>query len=103
MDRFPVGVLLATALTLPVIVFLTFRPRNRLGRIAAVIVAVAAGWAFNIAAVVAVEAIRPGALGGDTNPVEVATSFGWVCPLLTALATWFVWHLITRRIGPARH
>ena len=99
MNMLAIAVLFSTALVLPVVLFLLFRPRNRAGRILATVVAVAAGWAFNVACIVAVEAIDPGSLGGDGDNLAVVTSFGWVCPLVTVLVTWLVWHLLGRRRG----
>lgn len=101
MENFAVTILLLTALALPVVLFLLFRPRSRLNALVAAAVGVAAGWSFNVAYVFATEAIA----AKDPSQVNsanlaIAVTYGWVCPLILVLITWLVWHFATRRMSP---
>jgi hypothetical protein len=102
MEKFATTILLLTALALPVVLFLLFRPRSRLGVLVAAAVAVAAGWSFNIACVYATEAMAAVRDPSQVNSasVAIAVGFGWVCPLILVLITWLAWHFVTRRIRP---
>lgn len=101
MEKFATTVLLLTALALPVVLFLLFRPRSRLNALVAAAVAVAAGWSFNVACVFATEAIagkEPSQVNGSN--LAIAVTYGWVCPLALVLVAWLAWHLATRRMRP---
>lgn len=98
MAAFANAVLLLTALLLPVLLFLLFRARSRGGNVLAAVVAIGAGWAFNVACIVATQALAVGAgEAADPAMVLVATRFGWACPAVLVGVAWLVWHLITRR------
>ncbi|WP_157475063.1 hypothetical protein [Lysobacter sp. Root494] len=80
------NILLITALALPVVLFWLLRSRSRLSGVVASIIAVAAGWAMNVAwAFVAHES------------VAIAGAFGWVCPAVLVLITWLAWRFTRRR------
>jgi uncharacterized PurR-regulated membrane protein YhhQ (DUF165 family) len=101
MEKFAVTILWLTALALPVIVFLLFRPRSRLRGLLAAAVAVAAGWSFNLACAVAAQAITakdPSEINGAAN--AFAAVFGWVIPTVLVLLTWLAWGSIARRMSP---
>ena len=98
MEKFADLVLLFTALALPVVLFLLFRPRSRSAAALALVVAVAVGWSFNVAYIFTTEtsAVKdPSQLNGEN--LAIAVNYGWVCPLVFALFTWIVWHFATRR------
>lgn len=98
MAAFANAVLLLTALLLPVLLFLLFRPRSRGGNVLAAVVAIGAGWAFNVACIVAMQALAVAAgEAADPGSVSVATRFGWGCPTVLVLLTWGVLHLVRRR------
>jgi hypothetical protein len=98
MEHFATTVLLLTALALPVLLFLLFRPRSHLRALVAAIVGVAAGWSFNVACVFATEAIAAkGPAQADASNLAIAVTYGWVCPLILVLISWVVWHFATRR------
>ena len=79
-------VLLVTALVLPVVLFWLLKSRSRLGGLTVAVIAVAAGWALNLAwASVAHESL------------VVAGAFGWVCPTVLVLLTWLAWRFAKRR------
>lgn len=98
MESFATTVLLLTALALPVVLFLLFRPRSRLRALVAAAVGVAAGWSFNVAYVFATEAIAakdPSQANGSN--LAIAVTYGWACPLILVLITWLAWNFATRR------
>lgn len=92
--------LLLMALVLPVVLFWLLRSRVRLRGMIAAAIAVAAGWALNVAW--ALVAARDAAQEGDT--VAIAAGFGWLCPSVLVLLTWLAWHFAARRMnrGPSR-
>jgi len=101
MENFATAVLLLTALALPVVLFLLFRPRSHLRALIATAVGVAAGWSFNVAYVFATEAIAAkGPSQVDSSNLAIAVTYGWACPLILVVITWVVWHFATRRMSP---
>ena len=101
MENFATTVLLLTALALPVVLFLLFRPRSRSSALVAAAVGVVAGWSFNVAYVFATEAIAAkGPSQADSANLAIAVTYGWVCPLALVLITWLAWHFATRRRSP---
>ena len=101
MENIAVFILWLTSLALPVIVFLLFRPRSRLRSLLAAAVAIAAGWSFNLAYVVAAQAITakdPSEINGAAH--AFAAVLGWVMPTALVLITWLVWGFIARRMSP---
>jgi len=95
MEKFAVTALLLIALALPVVLFWFLRSRFRLGILFAAGIAVAAGWAFNLAYAFAVQALDP--LQVDASTLKIAGAFGWVCPTVLVFLSWLVWRLATRR------
>ena len=82
-------VLLLIALVVPVALFWLLKSRSRLNGSIAVAIAVAAGWALNLAwASVAHESLA------------IAGAFGWVCPAVLVLLTWLIWRFTKRRAEP---
>ena len=90
--------LLLTALALPVILFWLLRSHSRLNAWIASAIAVAAGWALNVAWALASQ-------GGTTNDpsqangdsISIAMHFGWACPTVLVFLTWLVWRFKARR------
>lgn len=101
METFTITILWLTALALPVIVFLVFRPHTRLYNALAALVAITAGWSFNSAYAFAAQAItarEPSGVNGAAN--AFAAIFGWVVPSILVLLTWLAWRLVRRRMSP---
>jgi len=98
MQKVAATALLLTALLLPVVAFWLLRSRSRLNGLAAAAIAVATGWALNVAwAFVSQENIAHDAsqVSGDT--LSIAMRFGWACPTVLVFLTWLVWRFTTRR------
>ena len=98
MEKFAVTALLLTALALPVVLFWLLRSRSRLNALIAAAIAVATGWALNVAWAFASQgssANDPSQANGDT--LSIAMQFGWACPTVLVLLTWLVWRFKTRR------
>jgi len=86
LGEFMATVLLLIAFLSPVALFWLLRTRTRLSGLVAAIVAIAAGWALNVAwASVAHESLA------------IAGAFGWVCPLVLVLLTWLFLRYAKRR------
>lgn len=84
-------VLLATALALPIVLFLLFRPRSRAGLLTSATLAIAAGWAFNVAYVIATQTINADHPADDNGAaLSMVFTFGWACPLVLVLVTWVI-------------
>jgi hypothetical protein len=84
-------VLLLLALIAPVAVFLLLASRFGMNGWIAAIVAVAAGWALNVAWAFAVEkADAQGSPEPRGNTLSVAKRFGWACPAVLIPLAWFV-------------
>ena len=98
MEKFATTLLLLTALLLPVVLFWRLRSRSRWNGPAAAAIAVATGWALNVAWAFASEASTtddPSQVNGDT--LSIAIRFGWVCPTVLVFLTWHVWRFQSRR------
>jgi hypothetical protein len=98
MAKFAVTALLLTALLLPVVLFWLLRSRLRMHVLAAAVIAVATGWALNVAWAFASQgstANDPAQVNGDT--LSIAMRFGWACPTVLVFLTWLVWRFKTRR------
>ena len=93
MEKFAVTALLLIALALPVVLFWLLRSRSRLGGPVAAAVAVATGWALNVAWAFVATKDPPQA----NETLSIAMRFGWVCPTVLVLFTWLVWRFKTRR------
>ena len=102
MDNIAVIVLLLVALALPVVLFWLLASRLRLNSLSAAAVAIGAGWAFNVAYVLAVQKIDPSSVTqADGDMLGIATAFGWACPSVLVLLTWLVRRFVMRRRNPA--
>jgi len=73
-------VLLLTALVLPVVLFWLLKSRSRLNVPVVAGIAIAVGWALNLAWASAAH-----------ESLAIAGAFGWVCPAVLVLLTWLVW------------
>jgi len=82
-------VLLLTALVLPVVLFWLLRSRSRLNVLVVAGIAIAVGWALNLAWASAAH-----------QSLAIAGAFGWVCPAVLVLLTWLVWRSTKRRAEP---
>lgn len=81
--------LLITALVLPVALFWLLKSRSRLSSSGVAAIAVAVGWALNLAWASAAH-----------ESLVVAGIFGWVCPTVLVSLTWLVWRFAKRRAEP---
>jgi hypothetical protein len=98
MKNFAATVLLLTALVFPVALFLLLWYRFRLNGLVAAAIAIATGWALNVAwAFVAQETTAMDPPQVDGNTLSIATYFGWICPTVLVLLTWLIWHFLIRR------
>jgi hypothetical protein len=98
MKTFATTALLLTALLLPVALFWLVRSRSRLHGLTAAAIAVATGWALNVAWAYASQgstANDPSQAYGDT--LSIAMRFGWACPTVLVFLTWLVWRFKTGR------
>jgi hypothetical protein len=82
-------VLLLTALVLPVVLFWLLKSRSRLNALIVAGIAIAVGWALNLAWASAAH-----------ESLAIAGAFGWVCPAVLVLLTWLVWRFAKRRAEP---
>ena len=88
--------LLLAALLLPVVLFWLLRSRSRLNGLAAAAIAIATGWALNVAwAFTSQGSSDPSQINGDT--LSIAMRSGWACPSVLVFLTWLVWRFKTRR------
>ena len=90
--------LLLAALALPVVIFWLLRSRSRSNGWVAAAIAVAAGWALNVAWAFASQgngANDPSQSNGDT--ISIAMHFGWACPTVLVFLTWLVLRFKARR------
>lgn len=100
MRKFATTTLLLAALVLPVGLFWLLRSCSRLNGLTAAAIAVAAGWALNVAWAFASHGVTTNVAtqeGGET--LSIAMRFGWACPTVLILITWLVRHLKTRYGG----
>ena len=98
MEKFATTALLLTALLLPVVLFWLLRSRSRLNGLAVAAIAVATGWALNVAWAFASQGGTindPSRVHGDT--LSIAMRFGWACPTVLVFLTWLVWRVKARR------
>ena len=78
--------LLLLALVVPVALFRLLKSRSRLSGPIVAAIAVAVGWALNVAwASTAHESL------------DIAKAYGWACPAVLVAITWLVWHFARRR------
>ena len=78
--------LLLLALVVPVALFWVLKSRSRLSGPIVAAIAVAVGWALNVAwASTAHESL------------DIAKAYGWACPAVLVAITWLVWHFARRR------
>jgi hypothetical protein len=98
MKNFATTALLLTALLLPIVLFWLVRSRTRLHGLAAAAIAVATGWALNVAWAFTSQgstAYDPSKTYEDT--LSIAMRFGWACPTVLVFLTWLVWRFKTGR------
>jgi hypothetical protein len=98
MENFAATALLLTAILLPVVLFWLLRSRSRRNGLGAAAIAVATGWALNVAWAY----VSQGNAANDPSPVNgetlsIALRFGWACPTVLVLLTWLVWRFKSRR------
>lgn len=97
MENFAATLVLILALVLPVVLFLLLR-RTRLNGLVSAAIAIAAGWALNIAYFsLAPDTTAVNASQVNADNLAIAVSFGWVCPAVLVFLTWLVWRIATRR------
>jgi hypothetical protein len=88
------------ALALPVVIFWLLRSRSRFNGPLAAAIAVATGWALNVAWAFTSQGSTtndPSQVNADT--LSIAMRFGWASPTVLVLHTWLVWRFKTRRAG----
>jgi hypothetical protein len=98
MKKLATTALLLVALLLPIALFWLLRSRMRWNGLTAAAIAVATGWALNVAWAFASQrsaATDPSQVNGDT--LSIALRFGWACPAVLVFLTWLVLHFMTRR------
>ena len=98
MEKFVATALLLAAVLMPVVLFWLLRSRSRMNGLAAAAIAVATGWALNVAWAFASQGSAtndPSQVHGDT--VSMAMRFGWACPTVLVFLTWLVWRFKARR------
>ena len=78
--------LLLTALAAPVFLFWLLTAHSRLTDPSAAVIAVAAGWALNVAWAAAAD-----------ESIAIASAFGWLCPAVLVLLTWLGRRYMKRR------
>ena len=93
-QAFAATALLLTALVLPVALYLLLRSRSRMSGPVAAALAIAAGWALNLAWAFVV-AKDPAQEYGDV--VSIAAQFGWACPTVLVFLTWLASRFVARR------
>jgi hypothetical protein len=65
--------------------------------LAAAAIAVAVGWALNVAwAFASADSTASDLSQTSENTLSIALRFGWACPSALVLLTWLVWHFKTR-------
>jgi hypothetical protein len=84
--------LLLAALAAPIALFWLLASRTAVGVAPAAAIAVAAGWALNIAWASAVQRTASGD-ASQAGTLKIAVRFGWICPLVLAGLTWLVLRL----------
>jgi hypothetical protein len=98
MEKFSANALLLTALALPVVLFWLLRSRSRLNGLGAAAIAVAMGWALNVAWAFASQGSTINDLSqGNGDTLSIAMRFGWACPTVLVFLTWLAWRFKTRR------
>lgn len=84
--------LLIVALAAPIALFWLFASRTALGVAPAAAIAIATGWALNIAWASAVQ--RAAGDPSQAGTLKIAVRFGWICPLVLAGLTWVALRLL---------
>lgn len=86
MEKLMTTALLLTALMAPIVLFCLLKARSRLADRPAAVIAVATGWALNLAWATAAN-----------ESIAIAGAFGWLCPAVLVLLTWLVRRYMKRR------
>ena len=88
-------VLLLMALVLPVVLFWHLASHSSLSGLTAGPIAVAAGWALNMAwAFASQRATATDSSQVASGYLKIAATFGWVCPVVFVLITWAFMHFL---------
>jgi hypothetical protein len=95
MEKLAAPTLLLMALALPIVLFWQLRSRSRLHGLVAASIAIATGWALNVAWAFLSQGASSDPAQGDT--LSIAARFGWLCPAVLVLLTWLVWRFRARR------
>ena len=100
MGKITAKVLLITALVVPVILFWQLDSHSSLGFPVAASIAVAVGWALNVAwAFAALRAETQGLPRKDGGTMKIAAAFGWFCPVILVALTWLALRLFARSVA----
>ena len=90
--------LLVVALMAPIVLFWLLKSRSRLNGLVVAAIAVAVGWALNVAWAFAGQgspANNPSQASADT--LSIAMRFSWACPTVLVFLTCLSWRFKTRR------
>ncbi|GAB3362021.1 hypothetical protein [Lysobacter tyrosinilyticus] len=94
MRKFFITLLLIVALALPVALFLLLWPHFHLSALVAAAIAIAAGWALNVAWTFASQSdVSAETSPGSGNTLSIAARFGWACPTVLVLLAWAAWRI----------
>lgn len=94
MRKLFITLLLVAALVLPVLLFLSLWTASHASTPVAAVIAVAAGWALNIAWAFASRGKAAGAPSADEEKtLAIAARFGWACPAVLVLLAWGAWRI----------
>lgn len=86
--------LLVAALLLPVLIFLSLWIPSHASAPVAAALAIATGWALNVAWAFASRGGAPGLPSSDeARTLSIAVRFGWACPAVLVLLSWGAWRL----------
>ena len=91
MGKITANALILTALVVPIALFWQIGAHSALSTVAVAAIAVAAGWALNVAwAFAANKTIAQDATPGSAGNLKIALAFGWACPVVLVFLTWLV-------------
>ncbi|GAB3090767.1 hypothetical protein GCM10027159_03950 [Lysobacter terrae] len=95
MGKISTTILLLVALAAPVALLLLLWQQFHLQPLVAAAIAVATGWALNVAwAFAAQGTVSTDPSPASRNALSIAVYFGWACPVVLVLLTWLVWRLV---------
>ena len=100
MKKVSTNAILVAALVLPVVLFWQLDSRSSLGFPAAAALAVAVGWALNVAwAFALLRAETRGLPQKEGGVMKIAAAFGWFCPALLVALTWLALRLFAKGVA----